>query len=143
MIELSASDGHSLGAYKAEPSGAAKGGVVVIQEIFGVNGHIKNVCEEFAKNGYVAIAPALFDRVEKNLELGYGRAEPWKMPASLPTPRLPSTKHQNPARSASSAIALAAPCPGWARPSAPGWRLHLPFMAAASMHRKTLRRNVL
>lgn len=75
MIELSASDGHSLGAYKAEPSGAAKGGVVVIQEIFGVNAHIKNVCEEFAKNGYVAIAPALFDRVEKNLELGYGQED--------------------------------------------------------------------
>ncbi len=75
MIELSASDGHSLGAYKAEPSGAPKGGVVVIQEIFGVNAHIKDLCEQYAKNGYVAIAPALFDRVEKNLELGYGQED--------------------------------------------------------------------
>ncbi len=75
MIELSAGDGHSLGAYKAEPSGAPKGGVVVIQEIFGVNAHIKDLCEHYAKNGYVAIAPALFDRVEKNLELGYGQED--------------------------------------------------------------------
>lgn len=73
QIELTASDGHSLGAYKAEPSGAAKGGVVVIQEIFGVNQHIRNLCDEFAKNGYLAIAPALFDRAEKGLELGYGQ----------------------------------------------------------------------
>ena len=73
MIELSASDGHTLGAYKAEPSGSPKGGVVVIQEIFGVNQHIRNQCDFFANQGYVAIAPALFDRVEKGLELGYGQ----------------------------------------------------------------------
>ena len=75
MTELTTADGHTLGAYKAEPSGAAKGGVVVIQEIFGVNQHIKNLVDEFAKNGYVAIAPALFDRKEKNLELGYGQED--------------------------------------------------------------------
>ena len=75
MIELKASDGHTLGAYKAEPSGSPKGGLVVIQEIFGVNGHIKKLCDEYAKNGYVAIAPALFDRVEKGLELGYGQED--------------------------------------------------------------------
>jgi len=72
-IELTASDGHTLGAYKATPDGNPKGGVIVIQEIFGVNQHIKNVTDEFAKNGYVAIAPALFDRAEKGLELGYGQ----------------------------------------------------------------------
>ena len=72
-IELTTSDGHTLGAYKAFPDGDPKGGVVVIQEIFGVNQHIKNVTEEFAKNGFVAVAPALFDRTEKGLELGYGQ----------------------------------------------------------------------
>lgn len=73
MIELKTSDGHTLGAYKAEPSGTPKGGVVVIQEIFGVNQHIKNVADQYAAAGYLAIAPALFDRVEKGLELGYGQ----------------------------------------------------------------------
>ncbi|MEC8622191.1 MAG: dienelactone hydrolase family protein [Pseudomonadota bacterium] len=72
-IELTTSDGHTLGAYKATPDGNPKGGVVVIQEIFGVNQHIKNVTDEFAKNGFVAVAPALFDRTEKGLELGYGQ----------------------------------------------------------------------
>ena len=72
-IELNTSDGHTLGAYKATPVGSPKGGVVVIQEIFGVNQHIKNVTDEFAKNGFVAVAPALFDRTEKGLELGYGQ----------------------------------------------------------------------
>ena len=68
---LKASDGHELAAYVARPSGAAKGGVVVIQEIFGVNGHIRSVVDGFAKDGYVAIAPALFDRVQRGVELTY------------------------------------------------------------------------
>ncbi len=72
-IELTTKDGHSLGAYKAEPSGGAKGAIVVIQEIFGVNAHVRSLCDKFAKDGYVAIAPALFDRVEKDLDLGYGQ----------------------------------------------------------------------
>ena len=71
--ELNTDDGHTLSAYKAMPSGNAKGGVVVIQEIFGVNQHIRNLVDEFAKNGYVAIAPALFDRKERGLDLGYGQ----------------------------------------------------------------------
>lgn len=75
MIELTAGDGHKLGAYKAEPSGTPKGGVVVIQEIFGVNKHIRNVADQYAAAGYLAIAPALFDRVEKGLELGYGQED--------------------------------------------------------------------
>lgn len=71
MVKLKAKDGHELGAYRADPDGKPKGGLVVIQEIFGVNKHMKEVCDGFAKDGYVAIAPALFDRVEPNLELGY------------------------------------------------------------------------
>ena len=71
-IELTAKDGHKLGAYKAEPGGKPKGGVVVIQEIFGVNGNIRRIADQYAAAGYVAIAPAIFDRVEKGLDLGYG-----------------------------------------------------------------------
>ena len=71
MIELTASDGHKLAAYRADPSGKPRGGIVVIQEIFGVNSHIRQVADAFAADGYVAIAPALFDRVQKNVDLGY------------------------------------------------------------------------
>jgi len=71
MIELTASDGHKLAAYRAEPSGKPRGAIVVIQEIFGVNSHIKQVADGYAADGYLAIAPALFDRVQKNVELGY------------------------------------------------------------------------
>lgn len=70
-ISLTASDGHKLDAYTASPSGSPKGGVVVIQEIFGVNGHIQRVVDRFARDGYYAVAPALFDRAEKGAELGY------------------------------------------------------------------------
>ena len=68
---LKAADGFSLGAYEARPDGHAKGGVVVIQEIFGVNRHIRRVADGYAQAGYVAIAPQIFDRVERNVELGY------------------------------------------------------------------------
>jgi carboxymethylenebutenolidase len=71
MIELTASDGHKLAAYRADPSGKPRGGVVVIQEIFGVNSHVKQVTDGFAADGYVAIAPALFDRAQRNVNLGY------------------------------------------------------------------------
>jgi carboxymethylenebutenolidase len=71
MITLAAKDGHKLGAYRADPSGKPRGAVVVIQEIFGVNHHMRRVSDDFAKQGYVAVAPALFDRVEKGIELGY------------------------------------------------------------------------
>ncbi len=70
-IELKASDGHSLGAYVARPSEEPVGGLVVIQEIFGVNAHIREVADSYAKHGFLAIAPALFDRIEKDVELGY------------------------------------------------------------------------
>jgi carboxymethylenebutenolidase len=71
MIELTASDGHRLSAYRADPAGKPRGAIVVIQEIFGVNSHIKSVADGFAADGYVAIAPAMFDRVQKNVDLGY------------------------------------------------------------------------
>ena len=68
---LTAADSHQLGAYRADPAGKPKGGIVVIQEIFGVNQHIRAVCDRFAKEGYVAIAPALFDRTQKDFQSGY------------------------------------------------------------------------
>jgi carboxymethylenebutenolidase len=71
MIELVAADGFRLSAYRAEPAGAPRGGVVVAQEIFGVNSHIKSVCDGFAADGYLAIAPALFDRIRRGVDLGY------------------------------------------------------------------------
>ena len=70
-IKLTAEDGHSFDAYVAMPDGTPKGGVVVIQEIFGVNSHMRNDTDKFAAMGYAAIAPAVFDRVEAGVELGY------------------------------------------------------------------------
>ncbi len=74
-IRLTASDGFQLGAYRADPATAAKGAVVVIQEIFGVNSHIRSLCDRFAAKGYVAVAPAIFDRVEPNFQSGYSPEE--------------------------------------------------------------------
>ena len=68
---VTAADGHELSIYRAEPAGRARGGLVVVQEIFGVNGHVRAVCDDFAAEGYLAVAPALFDRVERGIELGY------------------------------------------------------------------------
>ncbi len=70
-ISLTADDGHEFAAYRAGAAGAARGGLVVIQEIFGVNGHIRAVCDGYAAEGYEAIAPALFDRKEGGVELDY------------------------------------------------------------------------
>jgi carboxymethylenebutenolidase len=71
-IELTAKDGHKFGAYVAEAQGKAKGAIVVIQEIFGVNHHIRSVADRFAAKGYHAVAPAHFDRLRPGIELGYG-----------------------------------------------------------------------
>src|SRR5450755_805868 len=71
MIELVAADGFRLSAYRAEPAGEARGGIVVAQEIFGVNSHIRSVCDGYAKDGYTVIAPALFDRYERDVDIGY------------------------------------------------------------------------
>ncbi|MDA0231264.1 MAG: dienelactone hydrolase family protein [Proteobacteria bacterium] len=70
-IVLTADDGHSLDAYRAAPDGAAKAGLLVIQEIFGVNIHIRELCDAFAADGYLAIAPAMFDRTQRRVDLGY------------------------------------------------------------------------
>jgi carboxymethylenebutenolidase len=74
-IKLTASDNFQLGGYRAEPASAPKAAVVVIQEIFGVNHHIRAICDRFAGNGYVAIAPAIFDRIEPNFQSGYSPEE--------------------------------------------------------------------
>jgi carboxymethylenebutenolidase len=74
-IQLKASDGHTLDAYVAEPSGKPRGAVIVIQEIFGVNSHIRSVADGYAADGYLAIAPAMFDRAQKNYETGYTQPE--------------------------------------------------------------------
>jgi len=69
---LRAADGHELGAYRSEPADRPRGGVVVLQEIFGVNSHIRQVTDGFAAAGYLALAPALYDRSSvKNVEMGY------------------------------------------------------------------------
>ena len=73
-VTLTASDGHRLGAWSAGPAQTERG-LVVVQEIFGVNHHIRQTCEAFAAEGYAVIAPALFDRVEAGIELGYQPAD--------------------------------------------------------------------
>jgi carboxymethylenebutenolidase len=75
MIRLKAADGHELDAYLAEPKGKPRGGVVVVQEIFGVTDHIKRVADKFAAEGYRAIAPAMFDRIKRGITLAYTEIE--------------------------------------------------------------------
>lgn len=70
-VKLTASDGHELDAYVAKPEGEPIAGLVVVQEIFGVNAHIRSVADGYAKDGFLVVAPALFDRVEKHVELKY------------------------------------------------------------------------
>ncbi len=74
-IELQAADGHRYAAYVAAPAGTPRGGLVVAQEIFGVNSHIRAVADGYAADGYLTIAPALFDRVERGVEIGYAPAD--------------------------------------------------------------------
>ena len=85
--ELESGDGHRYAAWVAEPAGTPRGGLVVVQEIFGVNAHIRGVAERHAAEGYLAIAPCLFDRVERGVELGYddaGVARGRELAAALP-----------------------------------------------------------
>jgi carboxymethylenebutenolidase len=70
-IELKAADGHQFSAYVAEPAGKPRGALIVVMEIFGVNSHIRKVADEYAAEGYLAIAPAFFDRVQRGLDVGY------------------------------------------------------------------------
>jgi carboxymethylenebutenolidase len=72
FIDLTSADGFVFPAYVAQPAGQPKGGVVVLQEIFGVNSHIRSVADDYAAQGYLAVAPATFHRVKQGVELGYG-----------------------------------------------------------------------
>lgn len=72
FARLMARDGHEFDAWLAPASGEPRGAILVLQEIFGVNSHIRAVTDGFAAQGYLAIAPSLFDRVRRNVELGYG-----------------------------------------------------------------------
>ncbi|SPE30694.1 Dienelactone hydrolase family protein [Candidatus Sulfotelmatomonas gaucii] len=74
-IILHASDGHSLSAYVARPASQPIAGLVIIQEIFGVNAHIRSVADGFANDGFLGVAPALFDRIKPGIELGYEGAD--------------------------------------------------------------------
>lgn len=74
-VLLRSSDGFEFSAYLALPEGAPKAGMLVIQEVFGVNAHIREVADGYAAEGYAALAPQIFDRVEPGLELGYGEAD--------------------------------------------------------------------
>ena len=75
FIDLKAADGHVFPAYVAQPAGTPKGAVVVLQEIFGVNSHIRSVADGYAAQGYLAVAPATFNRVKPGVELGYSEAD--------------------------------------------------------------------
>jgi len=74
-VRLKASDGHELDAYVSRPSQMPVAGLVVIQEAFGVNRHIRAVADGYAKDGFLTVAPALFDRIQRNVELGYEAAD--------------------------------------------------------------------
>ena len=74
-VSLKAADGHKLSAYVARPEGEPVAGLVVVQEVFGVNAHIRSVADGYAKDGFLAVAPALFDRIERGVELGYDGAD--------------------------------------------------------------------
>jgi carboxymethylenebutenolidase len=75
LVEIAASDGHRLDAYVAEPTAKPRGAIVVIQEIFGVNSHIRSVADGFAADGYLAVAPAMYDRVKRKYDTGYTQPE--------------------------------------------------------------------
>ncbi|MDR2214235.1 MAG: dienelactone hydrolase family protein [Nevskiaceae bacterium] len=71
FTRIMARDGHEFDVWLAPPQGTPRGALVVTQEIFGVNAHVREVADGFAREGYLAIAPSLFDRVRRNVELGY------------------------------------------------------------------------
>jgi len=83
-VTLTASDGHQLDAYVSRPSNPPLAGLVVVQEIFGVNAHIRSVADSYAKDGFLTVAPALFDRIERGVELGYDGADAQKATSFLP-----------------------------------------------------------
>ena len=89
--KLTASDGHQFDAYVARPSAEPVAGLVVIQEIFGVNQHIRSIADGYARDGFLAVAPAIFDRVERNVELPYDGPEAQKGMAIMQKLNLDST----------------------------------------------------
>lgn len=84
FVKLTAADGVKLSAYVARSAGAAKGAVIVVQEIFGINAHIRSTADKYAAEGYTAIAPALFDRMEPGIELNYSPEDMGKAFAIYP-----------------------------------------------------------
>src|SRR5271154_3509189 len=83
-VKLKAEDGHELDAYVSRPAGETIAGLVVVQEIFGVNAHIRSVVDGYAKDGFLAVAPALFDRYERGVELGYEGEDALKARSFVP-----------------------------------------------------------
>jgi len=83
-VSLKAADGFEVGAYVARPASEPIGGLVVVQEIFGVNAHIRSVADGYARDGFLAVAPALFDRIERGVELGYEGADRQKAVSFIP-----------------------------------------------------------
>lgn len=83
-VRLTAADGHQLSAYVAHPEGDPIAGLVVVQEIFGVNAHIRSVADGYARDGFLAVAPALFDRIERGVELAYDGADMQKAMTFIP-----------------------------------------------------------
>ena len=84
-VKLTAADGHRFDAYVARPAGEPIAGLVVVQEIFGVNAHIRSVADGYAKDGFLAVAPALFDRIQPGVELGYEPADMQTARSLLPS----------------------------------------------------------
>ena len=83
-VTLTAADGHELDAYVARPTGEPLAGLVIVQEIFGVNQHIRSVADGYARHGFLAVAPALFDRIERGVELGYEGADMQRAMSFIP-----------------------------------------------------------
>jgi len=84
-VNLVAEDGHELKAYVARPQGELVAGLVVVQEIFGVNAHIRSVADGYARDGFLVVAPALFDRIERDVELGYTGADRQRAMSFIPS----------------------------------------------------------
>jgi carboxymethylenebutenolidase len=84
FVKLTARDGHVLDAYVAKPAGEPIAGLVVVQEIFGVNTHIRAVADGYAKDGFLVVAPALFDRFERGVDIGYEGADMEKAMSLVP-----------------------------------------------------------
>lgn len=83
-VSLKAADGQELSAYVARPQGEPIAGLVVVQEIFGVNQHIRSVADGYAEDGFLVVAPALFDRIERGVELGYEREDRQRAVSFIP-----------------------------------------------------------